>query len=42
MTADRIERLDVVDMFLGTELQFDGQLREASTAGACDERHVLG
>lgn len=39
VTADRVERLDVFDVLLGTELQLGGKVGEASTTGAGDERH---
>ena len=39
MRADRVEGLDVFDMFLGAQLQLDGELETAS-ARARGEGHV--
>jgi hypothetical protein len=40
LTADRIERLDVINVLLSVELEFGGQVRDgASASGTSDERH---
>jgi hypothetical protein len=40
LAADRIERLDIIDVLLNIELKICGKGREKSAAsGASDERH---